>query len=113
MIRSVHSALVWLVLLPVHVYRVVLSPLKRAPTCRFLPTCSEYAVTAVKQRGIAVGLALTGWRILRCNPLCAGGYDPVPARGGTEIPAPSATGISVRHSSEAGPAPRACHCQEH
>jgi uncharacterized protein len=80
MIRSVYSALVSLVLLPVHVYRAVLSPMKRAPSCRFLPTCSEYALTAVKERGIVVGVALAGWRILRCNPLCTGGYDPVPAR---------------------------------
>lgn len=81
MIRSVYSALVWLVLLPVHVYRVALSPLKRTPSCRFLPTCSEYAITAVKQRGIVVGVGLAVWRILRCNPLCPGGHDPVPARG--------------------------------
>lgn len=80
MIRSVYSALVWLVLLPVHVYRVALSPLKRGPSCRFLPTCSEYALDAVKQRGIVVGLALAAWRILRCNPLVRGGFDPVPAR---------------------------------
>jgi hypothetical protein len=80
MIRSVYSVLVWLVLLPVHVYRQVLSPLKRGPSCRFLPTCSEYAITAVKQRGIVVGGALAMWRILRCNPLCRGGHDPVPAR---------------------------------
>jgi putative membrane protein insertion efficiency factor len=80
MIRSVYSALVWLVLLPVHVYRAALSPLKGRPTCRYLPTCSEYAITAVKQRGIVVGLGLAAWRILRCNPLGAGGYDPVPPR---------------------------------
>lgn len=88
MIRAMTSALVWLVLLPVHVYRAVLSPLKRGPSCRFLPTCSEYAITALKQRGIVVGGALAVWRILRCNPLCRAGYDPVPAR-------------------------RARHCQEH
>jgi putative membrane protein insertion efficiency factor len=82
MIRSVYSSLVWLVLLPVHVYRAVLSPLKGAPSCRFLPTCSEYAVTAVKQRGIVVGGALAMWRLLRCNPLVPGGYDPVPRSGG-------------------------------
>jgi len=80
MIRSVYSALVWLVLLPVHVYRVALSPLKRGASCRFLPTCSEYAIEAVKQRGILVGGGLACWRILRCNPLCHGGFDPVPAR---------------------------------
>jgi putative membrane protein insertion efficiency factor len=81
MIRTIYPALVWLVLLPVHLYRAVLSPLKRSPSCRFLPTCSAYAITAVKQRGILVGGALAAWRILRCNPLCRGGYDPVPARG--------------------------------
>ena len=80
MIRSVYSALVWLVLLPVHVYRVALSPMKRAPSCRFLPTCSEYAIDAVKQRGIVVGAGLAAWRIARCQPLCRGGYDPVSAR---------------------------------
>jgi len=80
MIRSAYSVLVWLVLLPVHLYRVALSPLKRGPSCRFLPTCSEYAITAVSQRGIVVGGALATWRILRCNPLCHGGHDPVPAR---------------------------------
>ena len=80
MIRSAYSALVWLVLLPVHAYRAVLSPMKRAPSCRFLPTCSEYAIDAVKQRGIVVGVGLALWRLLRCNPLCRGGLDPVPAR---------------------------------
>ena len=60
MTRSVYSALVWLVLLPVHVYRVALSPLKRGPTCRFLPTCSQYALDAVHERGIFVGVALAG-----------------------------------------------------
>jgi len=80
MIRSIHSAFVWLVLLPVHAYRMVVSPLKSRPTCRYLPTCSEYAITAVKQRGIVMGVALAAWRILRCNPLGAGGYDPVPPR---------------------------------
>ena len=80
MIRSVYSVLVWLVLLPVHLYRVALSPMKRGPSCRFLPTCSEYAIDAVKQRGIVVGVALAAWRILRCNPLVRGGFDPVPAR---------------------------------
>src|SRR5689334_10363753 len=102
MIRSIHStlsrALVWLVLLPVHVYRVVLSPLKGGPSCRYLPTCSEYAITAVKQRGIVVGIALALWRILRCNPLGGRGYDPVPA--------PKPGRRALRRC-------RAAHCQEH
>ncbi len=74
----IYRALVWLVLLPVTVYRRVISPMKRVPSCRFLPTCSEYAIEAVKTRGIVVGGALATWRVLRCNPLCRGGYDPVP-----------------------------------
>jgi putative membrane protein insertion efficiency factor len=75
--RRIHAALVALVLLPVAIYRLVISPLKRAPSCRYLPTCSEYAVESVKTRGIVVGGTLAVWRILRCNPLFRGGYDPV------------------------------------
>jgi putative membrane protein insertion efficiency factor len=78
MITALHRFLVWLVLLPVALYRRVISPMKRAPTCRFLPTYSEYATEAVRERGIVVGSALATWRVLRCNPLCHGGYDPVP-----------------------------------
>jgi len=77
---SLHRFLVSLVLLPVVFYRRVLSPLKRTPSCRYLPTCSEYAIEAVKTRGIVVGIVLSVWRILRCNPLFHAGHDPVPAR---------------------------------
>ena len=80
LLRRVHAALVWIVLLPVALYRRVLSPMKRTPSCRFLPTCSEYAIEAVRTRGILVGGVLATWRVARCNPLCRGGYDPVPGR---------------------------------
>ncbi|MEJ7600144.1 MAG: membrane protein insertion efficiency factor YidD [Kofleriaceae bacterium] len=73
-----HRLLVAIVLLPVMVYRRVLSPMKRVPTCRYLPTCSEYAVEAVKTRGIVVGIGLSVWRVLRCQPFARGGHDPVP-----------------------------------
>lgn len=62
-------------------YRKFLSPLKRSPSCRFTPTCSAYALEAFQKRGFIVGLALTVWRVLRCNPFCIGGYDPVPEKG--------------------------------
>jgi putative membrane protein insertion efficiency factor len=60
-------------------YQKFISPLK-PPCCRFRPTCSSYAIEAFKEWGFIVGLALTAWRILRCNPFSKGGYDPVPKR---------------------------------
>jgi len=61
-------------------YRRFLSPLKPMPSCRFLPTCSCYALEAIEKRGVVVGTAKAAWRIVRCNPLCKGGYDPVDRR---------------------------------
>ena len=66
-----------LVLAPVRFYRRFLSPLKRTPSCRYLPTCSEYAIEAVEKRGVVRGMIMAAWRLLRCNPLFRGGYDPV------------------------------------
>ena len=48
--------------------------------CRFFPTCSDYAVEALQTHGALRGSALAAWRILRCHPLCRGGFDPVPPR---------------------------------
>lgn len=64
-------------LAPVRFYRRYLSPLKRRPSCRYLPTCSEYAIEAVESRGVLLGTLKAAWRVLRCNPLFSGGYDPV------------------------------------
>ena len=68
--------MIWLIRL----YRKFISPLK-PPCCRFTPTCSAYALEAFRKRGFFVGLILTVGRILRCNPLFKGGYDPVPENG--------------------------------
>ena len=68
--------MIWLIRL----YQKYVSPLK-APCCRFTPACSSYALEAFTKRGFFVGLILTVWRILRCNPFCRGGYDPVPEHG--------------------------------
>ena len=59
-------------------YRRELSPRKRKPCCRYFPTCSQYAVTAIERYGALKGSRLAAWRILRCNPFSKGGDDPVP-----------------------------------
>lgn len=58
-------------------YQKYLSPLKTV-RCPYTPTCSQYAVEAIEKHGALKGSALATWRILRCNPLSHGGYDPVP-----------------------------------
>lgn len=68
--------MIWLIRL----YRKYISPLK-PPCCRFTPTCSAYALEAFTKRGFFVGMILSVGRILRCNPFCKGGYDPVPEKG--------------------------------
>lgn len=57
-------------------YKKIISPLL-PPSCRFYPTCSEYAIQAIEKYGVVKGAAKSFWRILRCNPLGKGGYDPV------------------------------------
>ena len=59
-------------------YRRELSRRKRKPACRYIPTCSEYAVTAIERYGAVKGGRMAAWRLLRCNPFSKGGYDPVP-----------------------------------
>lgn len=59
-------------------YQNYLSPLKSGPSCRFEPTCSAYAVTALRRHGAIKGLVLTCVRICKCGPWHPGGFDPVP-----------------------------------
>ena len=58
-------------------YRKFISPLK-PPCCRFTPTCSAYALEAFYEWGFFLGFLLSLMRVLRCNPFCRGGFDPVP-----------------------------------
>ncbi len=60
----------------IQVYQIILSPISR-PSCRFYPTCSQYAVDAIEKKGIVVGLLKGIWRVIRCNPFGGSGYDPV------------------------------------
>ena len=68
-----------LLLALIRFYRKRISPLFPA-MCRYYPTCSCYAVEAIETHGALKGTALALWRILRCNPFSAGGYDPVPPK---------------------------------
>lgn len=58
-------------------YQRYLSPMLGSQ-CKFLPTCSSYAIEAIERYGVIKGSGLAVWRILRCNPFNRGGYDPVP-----------------------------------
>jgi uncharacterized protein len=66
-----------LMTLLLRLYKQIVSPWLPA-SCRYVPTCSEYAAEAVACHGLLHGTALACWRVLRCNPLARGGYDPVP-----------------------------------
>ncbi len=74
LVRKIFS---FLLLIPIYFYRVCISPLT-PPSCRFTPTCSAYAVEAIKKHGPVKGLYLAVRRILRCHPWGGSGYDPVP-----------------------------------
>lgn len=69
----------WLLALPVWLYRKVISPWK-PPTCRFRPTCSEYALRALCTHGAVRGSWLSVRRLCRCHPFTEPGFDPVPER---------------------------------
>lgn len=75
--RYVMWALSYILLIPIFFYQHFISPIL-PNSCRFTPTCSQYAVEAIKKHGPFKGLLLAIWRILRCNPWGGHGYDPVP-----------------------------------
>ena len=79
-LRFLHQGVIWLMILPIRFYKYSISPLL-PPSCRHTPTCSEYAIEALRIHGIFRGSILALWRILRCNPWGTHGYDPVPPRG--------------------------------
>lgn len=67
--------LIWLI----KFYRSSISS-RTAPSCKYIPTCSQYGLEAIERFGALKGGALTLWRVLRCNPWSRGGYDPVPEK---------------------------------
>lgn len=64
---------------PVRFYQKRISPLFPA-RCRYYPSCSQYALDALRRHGPFKGMVLAAWRLLRCNPFSPGGYDPVEAQ---------------------------------
>ncbi|MBD5289369.1 MAG: membrane protein insertion efficiency factor YidD [Bacteroides sp.] len=68
-----------LLILPIHFYRHLISPLT-PPSCRYTPTCSAYAIEAIRLHGARRGGWLALKRIMRCHPWGGSGYDPVPAK---------------------------------
>jgi uncharacterized protein len=64
----------------IRLYKRFLSPLL-GQNCRFTPSCSQYAIEALQTHGVLKGLALAAWRLMRCQPFCRAGHDPVPPVG--------------------------------
>ncbi len=77
--KYIKTGLSWILLVPVYFYKFAISPFTPA-TCRHHPTCSEYAVQALKIHGPFKGFWLATRRILRCHPWGTQGYDPVPPK---------------------------------
>lgn len=73
------SLLKWLVIAPIRLWQLTLSAVL-PPSCRFTPSCSAYAITAIERHGVAKGLWLALRRIARCHPWGGHGHDPVPER---------------------------------
>ncbi len=76
-VRPIAFFFSWLLILPIRFYQRFISPLT-PPSCRFTPTCSQYAVEALRKHGPIKGLWLAVKRVLRCHPWGGSGYDPVP-----------------------------------
>ena len=76
-LRWCNFLVVWVLKLPILAYRRWISPKKGQGSCCYLPTCSQYALDALRLWGV-LGVFLAAWRILRCNPFSRGGFDPVP-----------------------------------
>lgn len=77
--KTLRHALIGLLVLPIRLYQRIISPLF-PPRCRYTPSCSQYAIEALKKHGPLKGLWLALYRILRCNPFGGFGYDPVPEK---------------------------------
>ncbi len=76
-VTAIGNGVVAVMVAMVRFYQRFISPMT-PPSCRYTPTCSQYAIEALRKHGPLRGTALAVWRILRCNPWGGSGYDPVP-----------------------------------
>ena len=79
MFRQIRRAPAMLFILLISGYRALISPIL-PKSCRFYPSCSAYGLEAFRRLSFIRALYLTAWRIMRCNPFCRGGYDPLPEK---------------------------------
>lgn len=77
LVDLLRRVIVGIMLIPIYLYKACISPFT-PPSCRFVPTCSQYAIEALKKHGPLKGSWLAIRRILRCHPWGGSGYDPVP-----------------------------------
>lgn len=80
LIKWIRTLLVWILIIPVRIYQWIISPWL-PKTCRYHPSCSQYAIEALREHGPVTGILLGTKRILSCHPWGGHGYDPVPPRG--------------------------------
>ncbi len=78
--KKISALLKKLVVFFIRTYQLTLSPRFSHGACRYTPTCSQYALEAIEIHGVLKGSLLALFRIMRCNPLFKGGYDPVPPK---------------------------------
>ena len=93
-IQGLRAGVVAVLLLPVHLWRA--TAVMRQPRCRYYPSCSTYAVGALRVHGPVRGSVMAGWRLLRCNPWSPGGIDHVPPRRARPDAQVSTTGRAAR-----------------
>ncbi len=84
-------------ILPIRGWQVLVAPFL-APRCRYYPSCSAYAIGAIREFGAVRGVVLAAWRLLRCNPWSHGGWDPVSDR---KLFAPDESDVAKTHKHEA------------
>ena len=78
-LRYLNTTTTFLLILIIKIYQLIFSPLLKS-NCRYLPTCSEYAIIALKDHGLITGIYYSIKRIISCHPFGRNGYDPVPKK---------------------------------